>query len=210
MNFNLKKVVSIKSKWLILAFFNLIVLGLFSVLTLPKGGFKASDIQAFATQLSNIHLQLIKLQQEAKKPAEKTDLRSIDQEFNKLSHLIEQLKSQESNKLSQLLSENRSELIRRFDAIQQAIHALDQKQHPIQYLPPTALPFKVLSIDSIQQISVASVAYDYKTVPLEKSDKLAGWTVLHIDFAKQRLELENANKERVVVTLATKQGDENA
>jgi len=81
------------------------------------------------------------------------------------------------------------------------MHALNQKQHPITYLPASTLPFQVISIDSIQQVCVASVRYDYKTVPLEKSDALAGWTVLSLDFGKQKIELENANKERVVVTL---------
>ncbi|HAU1882023.1 TPA: hypothetical protein JBJ86_17435, partial [Legionella pneumophila] len=73
--------------------------------------------------------------------------------------------------------------------------------HPIKYLPINTLPFKVISIDCIQQVSVATVAYNFKTVPLEKSDQLAGWTVLSIDFGLQRMELENGNKEHVVVKM---------
>ncbi|WP_426741416.1 hypothetical protein, partial [Pseudomonas aeruginosa] len=81
------------------------------------------------------------------------------------------------------------------------------KRHPIKYLPVTSLPFKVISIDSIQQISVATVAYNFKTIPLEKSDKLADWIVLSIDFGLQRMELENSNKEHVVVKMDVVQGD---
>ena len=38
-------------------------------------------------------------------------------------------------------------------------------------------------------------------MPLEKSDSLAGWTVLSVDFGTQKIELENANKEHVIVAL---------
>ena len=63
-----------------------------------------------------------------------------------------------------------------------------------------SLPFAIVSIDSIQQVPVASVTYDYKTIPLEKGDALAGWKVVSVDYSKQRLELENAQSERVLVT----------
>ena len=122
--------------------------------------------------------------------------------------MIEQLKSKDDAQLNQLVHESRVDLSNKLNAIHQTIDSLDKKQHPIKYLPITALPFQVVSIDSIQQVSVASVAYDYKTIPLEKNDSLAGWTAMQIDFGKQRLEFENANKERVIVTLDINQDEQ--
>ncbi|HGF1596695.1 TPA: hypothetical protein ACF9NF_002949 [Legionella pneumophila] len=171
---------------------------------------KTKDTEIIATRLNDIQAQLGNLQQAARKPDEKVDLSAINQDFNKLTLLIEQLKSKDDNTINQLISENRAELSHKLDALYEVINSLDKKQHPVKYLPVTALPFKVISIDSIQQVSVATVTYDFKTIPLEKSDKLVNWTVLQIDFGQQRIELENSNKERVVVTMEAGLGDQNA
>ncbi|OJY14827.1 MAG: hypothetical protein BGO90_09320, partial [Legionella sp. 40-6] len=133
---------------------------------------KTKDTEIIATRLNDIQAQLGNLQQAARKTDEKVDLSAINQDFNKLTLLIEQLKSKDDNTINQLISENRAELSHKLDALYEVINSLDKKQHPVKYLPVTALPFKVISIDSIQQVSVATVTYDFKTIPLEKSDKL--------------------------------------
>lgn len=171
---------------------------------------KTKDTEIITIRLNDIQTQLGNLQQAARKPEEKVDLSVINQDFNKLTSLIEQLKSKDDNTINQLITENRAELSHKLDALYEEINSLEKKQHPVKYLPVTALPFKVISIDSIQQVSVATVSYNFKTIPLEKSDKLAGWVVLQIDFGQQRIDLENSNKERVVVTMEADLGDQNA
>jgi len=171
---------------------------------------KTKDTEIIATRLYDIQAQIGNLQQAARKPDEKVDLSAINQDFNKLATLIEQLKSKDDNTINQLITENRAELSSKLDVLHEVINSLDKKQHPIKYLPVTALPFKVISIDSIQQVSVATVTYDFKTVPLEKNDNLAGWTILQIDFGQHRIELENSNKERVIVTMEADLGDQHA
>lgn len=168
---------------------------------------KSKDSEVIANRLDTIQAQLWTLHQEVKKPAEATDLTTINQDFNKLASLIEQLKSKDETTLNHLINENRAELAQKLDSLHEIVTALYNKQHPIKYLPVTSLPFKVISIDSIQQVSVATVAYNFKTMPLEKSDKMADWTVLSIDFGLQRMELENNNKEHVVVKMDVVQGD---
>ncbi|HAT2079976.1 hypothetical protein [Legionella pneumophila] len=171
---------------------------------------KTNDTEIITTRLNDIQAQLGNLQLTAGKPNEKVDLSAINQDFNKLATLIEQLKTKDDNTINQLITENRAELSQKLDALHEVINSLDKKQHPVKYLPITALPFKIISIDSIQQVSVATVTYDFKTIPLEKSDKLANWTVLQIDFGQQRIELENSSKERVVVTMEADLGEQNA
>lgn len=171
---------------------------------------KTKDTEIITSRLNNIQVQLGNLQQAERKTDEKVNLTALNQDFNKLATLIEQLKSKEDNTINQLITDNRAELSHKLDVLHEVINSLDKKQHPIKYLPVTALPFNVISIDSIQQVSVATVTYDFKTIPLEKSDKLANWTVLQIDFGQQRIELENSNKERVVVTMEADRGDQNA
>ena len=184
-------------QWLILLSLNL-VLGITIILLLPKTSHEPTNIN---NHLDVIQSQLTGLQQAVKAPAEKIDINSINQDFNRLATLIGELKAKDEGQLNQLVVESRTQLSNKLDAMHTVINSLDKKQHPIKYLAVSALPFKIVSIDSIQQVSVASVAYDYKTIPLEKSDALAGWTVVAVDFGKQKIELENVNKERVVVAL---------
>lgn len=175
-----------------------LVLGGSCMFLKPQTGHESNHI---GTRLNEIQSQLGALQEAVKAPAEKIDLSSINQDFNRLATLIGELKSKDEGQLNQLVVESRTQLANKLDAMHSVINSLDKKQHPVKYLPVTVLPFKVISIDSIQQVSVASVAYDFKTVPLEKSDTLAGWTVLSVDFGKQSIELENKNKEHVIVAL---------
>ncbi|MFT4059677.1 MAG: hypothetical protein QM652_09025 [Legionella sp.] len=171
---------------------------------------KTQNSEAITNRLDTIQAQLGIVHQEVKKPPEIVDLTVINQDFNKLASLIEQLKSNDETTLNRLINEHRTELAQKLDSLHDMVTTLDKKQHPIKYLPAASLPFKVISIDSIQQVSVATVAYNFKTTPLEKSDNLADWTVINIDFGLQRMELENSNKEHVVVTLDVMQGESNA
>ncbi len=170
-------------EWMLLLSLNL-TLGITAILLQPKTNHEPAKIDA---RLNEIQSQLGNLQQAVKAPAEKIDLSSINQDFNRLEKLISDLKSKDEGQLNQLVIESRTQLSNKLDAMHTVFDSLDKKQHPIKYLAVGALPFKVVSIDSIQQVSVASVAYDYKTIPLEKSDALAGWTVLSVDFAKQKI-----------------------
>lgn len=90
---------------------------------------------------------------------------------------------------------------KQLEGITDLLRHLDEKKQPVKMLSENQLPFKVLSIDSIQEIPVASIAYHYKTQALEKGDALAGWTVFEIDFAKQIIEFENADKAHALVRL---------
>ncbi|HAT1727751.1 TPA: hypothetical protein JBJ13_12400 [Legionella pneumophila] len=171
---------------------------------------KTNDSDVISHRLDTLQAQLGTLHEEVKKPVEIVDLIAINQDFHKLTSLIEQLKNHNETDLNRLINDNRAELTQKLDVLREMVMSLDKKQHPIKYLPASNLPFKVISIDSIQQVSVATVAYNFKTVPLEKSDQLAGWTVLSIDFGLQRMELENGNKEHVVVRMDVLQGESDA
>ena len=207
---NFKFLSRISRQWLgIIAVNIMLMTGIFYLLALPTPH-NATDVSSIEARLNDIQSRVINLQNEVKKPAEKIDLKEINQDFNKLAALIEQLKSKDDTQLNQLVNESRTDLSNKLNAIHQTIDSLDKKQHPIKYLPIKALPFQVVSIDSIQQVSVASVAYDFKTIPLEKNDSLAGWTIVKIDFGKQQLEFENANKERVLVNLDINQDEQHA
>ncbi|WP_131783808.1 hypothetical protein [Legionella gresilensis] len=153
--------------------------------------------------LNDIQSQLNSIHQQLKQPSEKIDLTSLNQELDMLTTKIDQLKVNGETQINQyqLLTNNRNEVEKQLENIHQVVNSIDKKQNPIHYLPISALPFQLISIDNIQHVNLINVSYDYKTVPLEKGDSLAGWHVLHIDFGKQCVEFENKNKEHVVVKL---------
>ncbi|STX50938.1 Uncharacterised protein [Legionella busanensis] len=179
----------------------LVLLVCLSLLIKNEGEIITKKINITNIILNDIQSQLSSIHQELRQPHKTIDLTPLSQNFNALTTKIEQLKISGENQLSQLLTDNRNEVAQQLKDIHQVVNSLDKKENPVHYLPTSALPFKLLSIDSIQQVSVVSVTYDYKTIPLEKGDTLAGWIVTHIDFGKQCVEFENKDKKRVVVNL---------
>lgn len=152
-------------------------------------------------QLMDLEDQLGNLAFEVKKSAKPLDLNTINQEIKHLSEMLEKNNLKGDEEISQLFSENHIQLTQKLDGINQIVNQLSKTHQPIQYLEINALPFTVLSIDSIQQIPVASVMYDFKTIPLEVKDSLAGWIVINLNFGKQQIEFENTKKEHVIVVL---------
>lgn len=152
------------------------------------------------SQLNALQARITGLQELVTKPIPEINLSGITQQVQQLSKQIVEVHTQNSAHFDQSLSKTETALVMRLESIQQLIRRLDAHKSPVKFLNPKDLPFKVISLDSIQHIPVASIAYDFKTIPLEKDDSLAGWKVIHIDYGKQQLEFENSKKERVVLS----------
>ena len=152
------------------------------------------------SQLNVLQTKMTALQDSARKPLPDIDLSTMTQQLQQLSQQLENVRAQNLNHFNQALNQTEKVLATRLDIIQRLVRDLDKKRTPIKVLAPKNLPFHVLSLDSIQQIPVASVTYDFKTVPLEKGDSLAGWQMISIDYGKQRLEFKNGKQEHVLLT----------
>jgi hypothetical protein len=150
--------------------------------------------------LNELHTQLKTLEETVNKPLPEVNLNAITQQIAALSTQMNQLREADSKRFTDTLTHTQNALGQELHSIKEVVTHLDDKKSPVKYLPIKSLPFTVVSIDSIQQVPVVSVAYDYKTVPLEQGDALAGWKVVRVDYGKQRLELENAQLQRVLVT----------
>ena len=153
------------------------------------------------SQLDMLQSKMSTLQDSVNKSVPEINLNPMTQQIQQLSQQLDDVRAQNSNHLDQALNQTETFLAKRLDEIQQMVRHLDEKQAPVKYLPAESLPFSVVSLDSIQHVSVASVAYDFKHVPLEKSDSLAGWRVISIDYGTQRIEFENVKKEHVLIKL---------
>ncbi|HBC0466361.1 TPA: hypothetical protein I8Y90_000373 [Legionella pneumophila] len=152
-------------------------------------------------QLNILGEQLASIQTQLKKPVEQPDLLPITQNLKQLNTFIQQLQNKDEHQLGEIFTTEQDAIKKQLEGITDLLRHLDEKKQPAKMLPANQLPFKVLSIDSIQEVSVASISYHYKTQALEKGDALASWTVFEIDFAKQTIEFENADKAHVLVHL---------
>ena len=163
------------------------------------GGTPKRETTLVASEWQTLQTKMDSLQATVNKPLPKIDLNALTQQMQALSKHLDEVRAQNAQHIDQALNQTEAALVSRLDTIQTLLHQLETKQMPVKYLASSHLPFRVLSLDSIQHVPVASVAYNFKTVPLEKGDALAGWRVVHIDYGKQRIEFENAQKERVLV-----------
>ncbi|WP_106225045.1 hypothetical protein [Legionella pneumophila] len=146
--------------------------------------------------------QLASIQTQLKQPVEQPDLLPITQNLKQLNTFIQQLQNKDEHQLGEIFTTEQDAIKKQLEGITDLLRHLDEKKQPVKMLPANQLPFKVLSIDSIQEVPVASIAYQYKTQALEKGDSLASWTVFEIDFAKQTIEFENADKAHVLIHLS--------
>lgn len=174
------------AKWLSLVGFNLILVFMVCVHKTP--------VQSQIQDLSSLESRLQAIESKLNKPVKTPDLSPINQNLQQLGQFIQQLNNKDDHQLGELFTTGQVALKKQLDGIAALLNKLDEQKHPVKTLPASALPFQVLSIDSIQEVSVASVAYDFKTQTLELGDSLAGWTVVHLDFAKQEIEFENQDK----------------
>ncbi|HAT9135650.1 TPA: hypothetical protein ACPYPV_000984 [Legionella pneumophila] len=183
------------SKWLFLVILNALVVLLVC--------FKSQPVKPNAQDLSSLENRLSAIESKLGQPVKGPDLTPINHNLKQLGQFIQQLQNKDDHQLGELFSTGQVAIKKQLDGISELLTRLDDQKHPIKTLPASSLPFQVLSIDSIQDVSVVSVSYDYKTQALEKGDSLAGWTVIQIDFARQFIEFENTDKAHVSLTMKT-------
>jgi len=181
------------SKWLFLVMLNALLVLLVC--------FKSQPVKTQVQDLSSLENRLSAIESKLGQPVQGPDLTPINHNLKQLSQFIQQLQNKDDHQLGDLFSTGQVAIKKQLDGIAALLTRLDDQKHPIKTLPASSLPFQVLSIDSIQDVSVASVLYDYKTQALEKGDSLAGWTVIQIDFARQFIDFENTDKAHVFLTM---------
>ncbi|AWN73423.1 hypothetical protein LEAN103870_11355 [Legionella anisa] len=153
-----------------------------------------NELNTFSKQLASIQTQL-------KQPVEQPDLSPITQNLKQLNTFIQQLQNKDDHQLGEMFTTEQAAIKKQLEGITDLLRHLDETKQPVKMLPVSQLPFKVLSIDSIQEVPVASIAYNYKTQAMEKGDALAYWTVFEINYPKQTIEFENTDKAHVLVHL---------
>ncbi|MCC5791778.1 MAG: hypothetical protein JJT82_04110 [Legionellaceae bacterium] len=179
------------AKWLCLMGCNLLLVLLVCV--------QKPSVYPQLQNVSSLESRLDAIESKLNQPAIAPDLSPINHHLQELGQFIQQLNNKDDHQLGELFSTGQVALKKQLDGISDLLNTLDAQKHPVKTLPANALPFQVLSIDSIQEVSVASVAYDYKTQALELGDSLAGWTVVQLDFSNQLIVFENHDQAHVTL-----------
>lgn len=161
---------------------------------------KDINTEQVLARLNGLQTQLASLQDTVKKPLPDVDFSVISQQITDVSERLEAFRATQSDEVRQTVSHTETALSSKLDSITDVVSHLEPHPEATKFVALDALPFKIVSIDSIQQIPVASITYDFKTVPLEQGDALAGWRVVSLDYTAQRMELVNEAQEHVVVT----------
>lgn len=171
--------------------------------TKNQNGMEQSPVmsEAVMSQLNELQSHIISLESTAQKPLPEIDLSVVEQKLKELSQEVAEIRQFNpddlNNRIEHRLDQTEQSLSQQLNTLNSTVSEIKSAHHQVKYVPLKALPFSVLSIDSIQNVPVASIRYDYKTVPLEQGDLLAGWKVARVDFRHQEIEFENKNKERV-------------
>ena len=157
---------------------------------------------ALKRKLTEIEEKLARIQSKVSKPSEPTiNLAPISSEINALGNKVSMASKESTDELKASFEDKNKVLQAQLKGLQDDIKALKKAQNTIKQLPVSALPFKVLSVDSIQQENVVSLYYHYKTIPIESGDELAGWKLVSASYGSQQAEFVNSDDEHVFIAL---------
>lgn len=155
-------------------------------------------------QLNDIAVKLAKIQTDLAKNTGVLDLDPIKEQIKQLTTQTQELSDKSSKLISKQIHDSTEQLKTELNIIKAKLTMLQQEKQKIAYLKPADLPFSIVSLDNIQQNNVVTVSYDYKTIPLNIGDYLAGWKLINADFANQKAEFinqKNQKNQHVIVDL---------
>ena len=157
--------------------------------------------------LAVIDKRLSLVQREMEKAAVQGKADAPDKALKDLSNTVVSFKEEAERSLIKSHEENEA-LARKIQALQDVIASLKGSNESIQYLDKKALPFEIVAIDSVNEEPVLALQYNYNHLALEKGDKLAGWKVINLDYAKQLAEFDDEKGAHVRLSLSDKKEEE--
>ncbi len=124
-----------------------------------------------------------------------------DNALNNLSQTMISFKEEAARSLIKSHEENEA-LTKKIQALQEVILSLKGSKKSIEYLDQKALPFDIVAIDSVNEEPVLALRYNYHYIALEKGEKLAGWKVIRLDYARQLAEFDDEKGAHVRLSLS--------
>ena len=124
-----------------------------------------------------------------------THLNSIEQAINKLDT------TSSLQQLETILTQSQDEVVDKITELQQQIQHLKKQLIPPAYLPPSKLPFKVISIDIWNGIPEATIQLHHATDLMAQNDSRSGWTLITLSFDPAYVVFKNTHDQLIKVEL---------
>lgn len=151
-------------------------------------------------KLSEFEESLAMVAKKVEQSDTKNHSKQLQQELQQLEHNLQTI-SQTGAQTQTNLAATSQDLHTQLHKLEESLQELKDTTKKTIYLKADTLPFAVIAIDTIQHQSVVTIDYDYKTFPMEKGDKLAGWQLVSIQYREQVAEFVNDKQEHVVIHL---------
>ena len=158
--------------------------------TTPAGDYLQQRLQDISDQLATIRLRL-----------DQTNSDALSQQVNGIIDQMKDLSSTSNQLITDQIQSSTATLQKQLQSIHTVLVKLQKEEEHVKYLKPSDLPFKVVSIDNIQQNNVVTIDYNDTTFPIEAGSYVAIWKLISADFVAQKAEFVNSKKQHVVVDL---------
>ena len=152
------------------------------------------------TQLSTISSQLDALAHQLSNNQAYVNLDKVQQSLAQLQHQLQNMTASSNAEITKQIHHSTAQLQKQLTGVKHTMERLMQKQHHRQ-LAPSNLPFKVISIDTIQQANVVTVSFDHRFLPLDIGDSLSGWQLMKAKADAMTAEFKNDHQQYVTVDL---------
>lgn len=154
-----------------------------------------------ADQLNDISAKLAHLEQGLSGNQAYMNIGQLKQSLAALQAQVSQVSQQSNHLLSEEIERSTKSLQQQLTTIKKSLSVMTIQRAHHKQLSANALPFKVVSIDNIQQADVVSVSYAHRILPLNMGEQLAGWTLLHANDADQHAQFQDQHGNQVMIQL---------
>lgn len=182
---------------------SLVLIGSKKEIVAPSNNNDMSAYKLLAEKMDDIQVQIGRVKEEVKKPKEKVDLSSLNQNIQSISGEIRNIKSETTRAIFKTTEQNQY-LSKKIDDVKVEVKGISSNVGEIKFVSPKQIPFEVFSIDYVQSSPVVSIRYHYQNYDLEVGEVLAGWKVVSLNYVTQEAEFENKNKEHAHLHLKDK------
>lgn len=129
-------------------------------------------------------------------------MQTIAHQLDSLQQGLTQISTESSvRKLQDTIVAGNQTILQQIQSIQQTLTPLKQKSSSLENLPQTSLPFKVIGIDSWNDVPEATVMISHTANLMAKNDSLSGWTLIDLSLEPARAIFQNQANQIVKITL---------
>jgi len=160
-------------------------------------------------QLNDITAKLANIEASLSNKNAFVDIDSIKLTLASLITQINQISQSNDKTITSKITQSNDQLNTQLKTIKSVLVDIKKQNVHHTVISSSNLPFKLVSIDNIQENDIVTINYDSHMLPLEINDYLAGWKLIKASTVNQKAEFENKQKNYVKINLnnATGFGD---